>query len=113
MFWDATPDHQRDFVADPSKGSRHNRGCAVDIGLYDLRTGDFAPMMSGYDEFSIRAYPDYPGESHLQRWNRELLRTALEREGFRVYEYEWWHFDFQGWEQFRIMNVPFDRIPKR
>ncbi|MEX2115404.1 MAG: serine hydrolase [Bacteroidota bacterium] len=113
MFWDATPDHQRDFVADPSKGSRHNRGCAVDIGLYDLRTGAIAPMMSGYDEFSVRAYPDYPGESSLQRWNRELLRAALEREGFRVYEYEWWHFDFQGWEQYRIMNVSFENISKQ
>lgn len=111
MFWDATPDHQRDFVADPSKGSRHNRGCAVDIGLYDLRTGAVSPMVSGYDEFSVRAYPEYPGESSLQRWNRELLRTALEQEGFAVYEYEWWHFDFQGWEQYRIMNVPFDKIP--
>ncbi|MEX1139989.1 MAG: serine hydrolase [Bacteroidota bacterium] len=111
MFWDATPDHQRDFVADPSKGSRHNRGCAVDIGLYDLRTGALAPMVSGYDEFSVRAYPEYPGESSLQRWNRELLRTALEQEGFAVYEYEWWHFDFQGWEHYRIMNVAFDGIP--
>jgi serine beta-lactamase-like protein LACTB len=113
MFWDATPDHQHDFVADPSKGSRHNRGCAVDIGLYDLRTGAIAPMVSGYDEFSFRAYPDYPGGTTLQRWNRELLRTSLEREGFNVYEYEWWHFDFHGWEQYPIMNVLFQDIPVR
>jgi D-alanyl-D-alanine dipeptidase len=110
MFWDATPTFQRDFVADPSKGSRHNRGCAVDIGLYDLQTGAPAPMVSAYDEFSVRAYPDYPGGTSLERWNRELLRTAMEREGFRVYDYEWWHFDFTGWQHYPIMNTTFDQI---
>ena len=110
MFWDATPAHQRDFVADPSKGSRHNRGCAVDLALYDLKTGEPAPMVSAYDEFTVRAYPGYPGGTSLERWNRELLREAMEREGFRVYDYEWWHFDFSGWERYPIMNITFDQI---
>jgi D-alanyl-D-alanine dipeptidase len=110
MFWDATPEKLRVFVADPAKGSRHNRGCAVDLTLYDLKTGAPIEMVSGYDEFSDRAYPDYPGTSSLQRWHRELLRRAMERQGFDVYETEWWHFDFHGWQKYPIGNVTFEQM---
>lgn len=110
MFWDATPMDKRDFVADPSKGSRHNRGCAVDITLYDLTSGKPVEMPSGYDEFSERAFPTYPGGTSLQRWHRELLRTALEEQGFHVYEWEWWHFDYGDWKRYPIMNVTFEQI---
>jgi len=110
MFWDATPEDKRLFVADPSKGSRHNRGCAVDITLYDLATGDVVEMPSGYDEFSERAYPHYPGGTSLQRWHRELLKWALEQEGFKVYEWEWWHFDFQDWQKYPIGTLTFEQI---
>lgn len=110
MFWDATPPEQHDFVADPSRGSRHNRGCAVDLTLYDLKTGKPVEMVSGYDEFSPRAFPDYPGGTSLQRWHRELLREAMEMQGFTVYEWEWWHFDYKDWQKYPIMNVTFDRI---
>lgn len=110
MFWDATPDSQKVFVADPSQGSRHNRGAAVDLSLYDLRTGRPVQMVSGYDEFSPRAYPDYPGGTSLQRWHRDLLRKAMEEEGFTVYEAEWWHFDFGDWRSYPILNLTFDRI---
>ena len=114
MFWDATPDLQKEvFVADPSKGSRHNRGCALDATLYHLDTGRPADMVSGYDEFSERAYPHYPGGTSLQRWHRELLRTALEREGFRVYEWEWWHFDFEGWKEWPIGVETFEELGAR
>jgi serine beta-lactamase-like protein LACTB len=67
-------------------------------------------MPSGYDEFSPRAYPDYAGGTSRQRWCRDLLRRAMETEGFRVYEYEWWHFDFGGWERFPILNLPFEAV---
>lgn len=110
MFWEATPPELRDFVADPSRGSRHNRGCAVDLTLYDLKSGEPVEMVSGYDEFSHRAYPDYPGGTTLQRWHRDLLRKAMEQEGFAVYRWEWWHFDFAGWEQYPILNVPFESV---
>ena len=101
MFWDATPEKQRIFVADPSKGSRHNRGCAVDLTLYDLKTGKPVEMVGGYDEMSDRSYPEYLGGTSLQRWHRELLRHAMESEGFTVYEAEWWHFDYKDWRQVR------------
>ena len=113
VFWDATPDDKKKFVADPSKGSRHNRGCAVDITLYDLKTGRPIEMVSTYDETTDRAYPDYPGGTSLQRWHRNLLRTAMESEGFTVYEAEWWHFDYQDWQKYHIGNVPFDQIGNR
>lgn len=110
MFWDATPVSQRDFVANPSKGSKHNRGCAVDLSLYDLAAGQSVEMPSGYDEFSHRAYPNYPGGTARQRWYRQLLRTAMEREGFQVERVEWWHFDYGDWRQYPVMNVPFEDI---
>jgi len=110
MFWDATPDSAKVFVADPSHGSRHNRGAAVDLTLYDLRTGRPLEMVSGYDEFSARAFPEYPGGTSRQRFNRELLRAAMEAEGFRVYDAEWWHFDYRDWRLYPIGNVTFDRI---
>ncbi|MGH7456048.1 MAG: M15 family metallopeptidase, partial [bacterium] len=97
MFWEGTPPEKHDFVANPSRGSRHNRGCAVDLTLYDLKTGAPVQMVSGYDEFSERAYPNYQGGTSLQRWHRDLLRQAMEEQGFHVYEFEWWHFDYKDW----------------
>src|SRR5262249_35054818 len=85
VFWDATPEKWHHFVADPSKGSRHNRGCAVDLTLYDLKTERPVEMVGGFDEFSDRSYPDYLGGTSLQRWHRELLRQAMGSEGFTVY----------------------------
>jgi CubicO group peptidase (beta-lactamase class C family)/D-alanyl-D-alanine dipeptidase len=105
MFWDATPETMKKFVANPANGSRHNRGCAVDLTLYDLQSGQAVQMVSGYDEFSPRAFPMYPGGTSRQRWYRELLRRTMEAEGFSVYEFEWWHFDFKDWKKYRIGNV--------
>jgi D-alanyl-D-alanine dipeptidase len=112
VFWDATPDDKKLFVADPSKGSRHNRGCAVDLSLYDLKTGKPVEMVSTYDETTDRAYPNYPGGTSLERWYRDLLRAAMEAEGFTVYEAEWWHFDYKDWQRYRIGNVRFEEIGK-
>jgi D-alanyl-D-alanine dipeptidase len=109
VFWEATPDADKIFVADPSQGSRHNRGCAVDLSLYSLSTGEPIEMVGTYDEISDRSYPDYPGGTSLQRWHRRLLRDAMEAEGFTVYEAEWWHFDYKDWQRYRIGNEPFDR----
>lgn len=111
MFWDATPDSLRRFVADPAQGSRHNRGAAVDLSLYARATGRPVPMPSGYDEFTERAHPDYAGGTAEQRRRRDLLREAMEREGFAVYAYEWWHFDFDGWERYPVLNARLADLP--
>lgn len=113
MFWDATPDSLRHFVADPSKGSVHNRGAAVDLTLYDLKTGKPVEMLSGYDEFSPRAYPLYPGGTARQRWHRKVLRRMMEAEGFQVYEWEWWHFNYRDAQHYPIMNVSFEDLEKK
>ncbi len=110
MFWDATPENQHDFVADPATGSRHNRGGAVDLTLYDLLTGEPVTMPSGYDEFSPRARWDWPGGTARQRTLRDLLRRAMESEGFDVYPPEWWHFDHQSWRSYPVLNLPFDGL---
>jgi D-alanyl-D-alanine dipeptidase len=110
VFWDATPQDKKLFVADPSKGSRHNRGAAVDLTLYDLKTGKPVEMVSTYDETTDRAYPNYPGGTSLQRWHRELLRNAMEADGFKVFEAEWWHFDYKDWQRYRIGNERFEEI---
>jgi len=109
-FWDATPPASRWMVADPSLGSRHNRGCAVDVTLVDLATGAVVDMGGTYDETTPRSYPDYPVTTTLQRWHRELLREALEREGFRRIADEWWHFDFRDWREYPILNLPFEEL---
>jgi zinc D-Ala-D-Ala dipeptidase len=110
VFWDAMPPDLHRFVADPAEGSRHNRGCAVDLTLYDLRTGRPVPMPSLYDEASERAYPTYTGGTAEQRRMRDLLRQHMEAQGFSVYEFEWWHYDYRDWRSYRIENVRFEDI---
>lgn len=110
MFWDGTPVDKHRFVADPSQGSRHNRGAAVDLTLYDLDSGKAARMTGGYDEMSERSYPLYPGGTSLQRWQRDLLRHAMEAQGFNVYEFEWWHFDYRTWRSYPILNLRFEQL---
>jgi CubicO group peptidase (beta-lactamase class C family)/D-alanyl-D-alanine dipeptidase len=112
MFWEATPVELRHFVANPANGSRHNRGCAVDLTLYDLASGEPIEMVAGYDEMSVRSYPAYPGGTSRQRWHRELLRHSMEAEGFTVYEFEWWHFDFADWKKYRIGNATFEELDR-
>ncbi len=110
VFWEATPKDKRDYVADPAKGSRHNRGCAVDVTLYDLDTGLTVEMPSLYDEMTERAWPNYTGGAPEARRLRDLLRAAMEAEGFTVYEHEWWHFDHRDWRHYRIVNVPVEKF---
>jgi zinc D-Ala-D-Ala dipeptidase len=112
MFWDATPDDKKIFVANPAEGSRHNRGCAVDLTLYDLKTGNPVEMTGGYDEMSKRSYASYAGGTSLQRSHREVLRSAMQAEGFDVYPYEWWHFDFRNWQRYPILNLTFEQLDR-
>ena len=110
LFWEATPDSGRIFVADPSKGSKHNRGAAVDLTLYELATGKPVKMVGGYDEMSSRSFPEYRGGTSLERWHRELLRDSMEAQGFSVNEHEWWHFDHRDWKEYPIINVRFEEL---
>jgi len=107
MFWDVVPPASRAFVADPEIGSKHNRGCAIDLSLCDAETGTLLDMPSRYDEPTERAHSHYRGGTSLARWHRDLLRMAMEAEGFTVQPDEWWHFDFHAWQDYPIENVSF------
>ena len=110
MFWDATPQSAHVFVADPAEGSRHNRGCAVDLTLYNLKTGNAVEMTGRYDEMSPRSYADYLGGTSRQRWLRELLRSEMQAQGFAVYPEEWWHFDYKDWSNYAIGTATFTQL---
>ena len=110
MFWDATPADKHEFVADPAEGSKHNRGCAVDLTLYELKARQAVQMPSVYDEMSPRAYADYAGGTPRQRELRALLRKAMEAEGFTVLPEEWWHFDYRDWQAYAVQNVAFENL---
>ena len=110
IFWEATPEDKKIFVANPAEGSRHNRGCAVDVSLYDLQTGKEVKMPSGYDEMTNRAFPDYPGGTAEERERRAVLRQTMEKQGFQVYPEEWWHFDYKDWRQYPIENLKFEDL---
>lgn len=112
IFWDATPREQKIFVANPAEGSKHNRGCAVDLSLYDLKTGKEVEMPSGYDEMTARAYADYAGGTADERARRLLLRRAMVKQHFSVNPTEWWHFDYVDWRQYPILNTKFEDLGK-
>ncbi|HEX8255214.1 MAG TPA: M15 family metallopeptidase [Thermoanaerobaculia bacterium] len=104
------PIQDPDFVADPSKGSRHNRGAAVDLTLIDLRSGAELAMPTAYDDFTSRArhdFNDLPAEALA---NRALLRDVMTKHGFVPLPSEWWHYDFGGWERFELMDVPLSEL---
>ena len=98
------------FVANPKQGSKHNRGCAVDLTLYDIKTGKEIEMTGVYDEMTERSFTNYTGGTQQQRNARDLLIKMMETENFTSDEYEWWHFNFIGWEKYKICNIPFSEI---
>lgn len=113
-LWEAASPAQRQagFVADPKQGSKHNRGCAIDVGLFDRVSGALVPMPSAYDEFTPRAHPDYAGGDRTAREARDRLRQAMESAGYTVSPVEWWHYDFRGWEDYPVLDIPFEQIAK-
>jgi len=98
------------FVADPRKGSKHNRGCAIDLSLIDLKTGKELDMPTGFDSFSRKAAANYPDLTPLQIANRELLKNVMQAHGFKVIATEWWHYDFNGWAKYPLLDIPFATI---
>ncbi|MBL8186247.1 MAG: M15 family metallopeptidase [Blastocatellia bacterium] len=112
LFWEVTPADKRKFVADPARGSKHNRGCAVDLSMFDLSSGKLVPMPSDFDEFTERASPDYTGGTDEERKHRDLLRQLMEAEGFTVNPNEWWHFDYKDWESYAIYDLSFNEAEK-
>ncbi|WP_428327651.1 M15 family metallopeptidase [Mucilaginibacter sp.] len=107
-FYETTPD--TNFVADPRRGSKHNRGCAIDLGLINLKTGKDLDMPTGFDSFSRKAAANYPDLPALEITNREILKNAMQAHGFKVIATEWWHFDFNGWQKFPLLDISFAAV---
>ena len=104
--------HDTTYVASPYRGSRHNRGCALDMTIYDLKTGKELVMPTEYDSFKKEAWPSTPVKDPLIKKNRDLIIAVMERNGFKVNATEWWHFDFVGWEKFEVMDIEFEELGK-
>jgi zinc D-Ala-D-Ala dipeptidase len=98
------------YVASPYKGSRHNRGCAIDMTLIDLKTGKELKMPTEYDSFRKEAWPSAQVSDPQVKKNRELLISVMSKYGFKVNSSEWWHFDFKGWEKFEVMDIDFEEL---
>jgi beta-lactamase class D/D-alanyl-D-alanine dipeptidase len=112
LFWEVTPEDKRKFVANPKTGSRHNRGCAVDLSMFDLKTGKLVEMPTDFDDFTEKASPNYEGATETQKKNRDLLRRMMEAEGYTVNRNEWWHFDYKDWENYAIYDIAFSEVGK-
>ena len=110
IFWERVRPEERIYVADPDEGSRHNRGCAVDLSMFSLATNELVPMPSDFDEFNEKAHPDYSAAVTIEKENRDLLRKVMESNGFTVNRNEWWHFDHHDWNEYEILDLTFDEI---
>ena len=112
LFWDMTTGFQREFVADPKTGSKHNRGCALDMTLVDLKTGNELAMPTPFDTATEESWADAPVKDEIALKNRELLKSVMAKNGFTVEPSEWWHYNFNGWKEYPLMDIPFDILSK-
>lgn len=110
LFWDESDDHNRQFLANPESGSSHNRGCAVDLSMYSLKTGEAVIMPSDFDEMNEKAYVSYEGGSVESRRLRDLLQKTMKENGFTGIKNEWWHFNHISNAQWPVMNFTFEEI---
>jgi len=104
--------HDTTYVASPYRGSRHNRGCAIDMTIFDLKTGEDIPMPTEYDSFRKEAWPSTPVKDPVIKKNRDLIISVMQKHGFKVNGSEWWHFDFIGWQKFEVMDISFEELEK-
>ena len=112
LFWDLSDENTRKFLADPADGSSHNRGCAVDLGLFELATRAPVSMPSDFDEMNEKSYRDYPGGDANSRTKRDLLRALMERNHFQGIENEWWHYNHASRREWPVMDFSFEEILK-
>ena len=98
------------YVASPYRGSRHNRGCAIDMGLIDLKTKQELKMPTEFDSFRKEAWPTSPVKDPEAKKNRDLIISVMEKNGFKVNASEWWHFDFVGWKKYEVLDIDFEEL---
>jgi len=105
--------HDTTYVASPYRGSRHNRGCAIDMTIVDLKTGKELQMPTEFDSFKKEAWPRTPVKDPVIKKNRDLIISVMERNGFKVNASEWWHFDFVGWKNYEVMDIDYEELETR
>lgn len=105
--------HDTTYVASPYRGSRHNRGCALDMSIVDLNTKKEVKMPTEFDSFKKAAWPSTPIADPEARKNRELIIKVMKNNGFKVNSSEWWHFDFIGWQKYEVMDIDFEELEVR
>ncbi len=110
IFWDEVDPLNRKFVADPKIGSIHNRGCAVDLTLYELKSEKEVKMPCEYDTFSEKASPSYMGAPKEESEKRDFLIGAMKKEDFTVHPNEWWHYDHKDCKLYSILDIPFEDL---
>lgn len=110
-FYEVYPD--KEFVASPKTGSVHNRGCAVDLSLINIKTGKELEMPTPFDDFTEKAahtYMDLPAKAIE---NRKLLKDIMTKYGFIQYDSEWWHYSYKEWEDFELMDISFEELKQQ
>lgn len=107
ILWEIVPDPR--YVANPAKGSKHNRGCAVDITLID-KNGVELDMGTEFDDFTVRAHRDCVGLSQQVIRNRTVLESVMKKHHFVGEPTEWWHFDFEEWKRYPLLDVDISDI---
>lgn len=109
-FYEVYPD--TNFVAVPWRGSIHNRGCAVDLTLINLATGEELAMPTPFDDFTEKAGHDYMDLPENILRNRQLLKETMAKYGFSSYAAEWWHYNYMNWRDYDITDIPFENLPQ-
>ena len=107
-FWKLI--HDERYVANPIKGSGHNRGIAIDMTLYELSSGIPIDMPTGFDDFSEIAHHGYQNISEINIKNREILKEVMEKNGFIKFETEWWHYSWPSPSKYDVLNIPFSQL---
>lgn len=110
LFWDRSTEEVRQFLANPETGSSHNRGCAVDLSMYHLDTGEPVMMPSDFDEMNEKAFTEYPGGSDESRCCRDLLQATMKANHFLGIKNEWWHFNHRTHQGWPVMYLTFEEI---
>lgn len=110
QFYESFPDSL--YVASPWSGSRHNRGCALDITLVNLKTGKELKMPTPYDSSIEASWADAPVKKKPVLKNRELMKSVMAKYGFTVEPSEWWHYNYNGWAGYPLMDIPFEVLQK-
>lgn len=109
-FWKLVKDER--YVANPAKGSGHNRGLAVDLTIIDLKTGKELDMGTGFDNFTDTAHQNFTGLPEAVLKNRQLLKTTMQKHGFAPFETEWWHYYWPNDKNYEVLDIPFNKLRK-